>query len=151
MGVDADFASEERPAVYQPACYLRALHPAHDVVGPDGRKVSGNAQYRQRDAVVQHGSLTFATSPDRHCGCFAGDPDPDDFAGRVGGIEEYADCSRAEAVETLRSALADWVRDRGGAIDREGWSETEHSRARARASEKFGSADWTRAGVDPTA
>jgi len=94
-----------------------ALHPAHDVVGPDGRKVSGNAQYRQRDAVVQHGSLTFSTNPERHCACFtgaAGDadqrtngPDPDAFDDRVGGIDEYADIDRTEVVDALSAALTE--------------------------------------------
>jgi lipoate-protein ligase A len=59
LEVDATFAEAARPAIHEPACYLRALDPAHDVVGPDGRKLAGNAQYRQRDAVVQHGSLTY--------------------------------------------------------------------------------------------
>ena len=58
IGVDARFVGAERAAVHQPACYLRALHPAHDIVGPDGRKIGGNAQYRRKDAVVQHGSLS---------------------------------------------------------------------------------------------
>ena len=34
MGVDADFASAERDAIYHPSCYLRDIHPAHDVVAP---------------------------------------------------------------------------------------------------------------------
>ncbi len=109
MGVDASFADDERSAVHQPACYLRQLHPAHDIVGPDGRKLSGNAQYRQKDAVIQHGSLSVSLRPDRHCGCFTADPDSERFTERVGAIDEYADIDRAEAVETLRSTLAEWV------------------------------------------
>jgi len=150
MGVDAGFVDEERPAVYEPACYLRALHPAHDVVGPDGRKISGNAQYRQRDAVVQHGSLTFTTAPERHCACFAGDPDPDDFADRVGGIDEYADCTRAEAVARLRETLVAWVEGLGGDIESTEWTDDKLDRARGRASEKFGTTAWTRDRTDPT-
>ncbi|WP_372480271.1 biotin/lipoate A/B protein ligase family protein [Halomicrobium sp. HM KBTZ05] len=152
MGVDATFASDERPAVYQPACYLRALHPAHDVVGPDGRKISGNAQYRQRDAVVQHGSLTFETTPARHCACFTGDPEPDAFADRVGGIEEYVDCSRSEAVATLRDTLREWVETTlGGTVTETSWPDEITSRARERVSEKFGTEAWTRERTDPTA
>ncbi|WP_226021988.1 lipoate--protein ligase family protein [Halomicrobium salinisoli] len=109
MGVDADFASEERPAVYEPACYLRPLHPAHDVVGPDGRKISGNAQYRQRDAVVQHGSLTVRRNADRHTAVFDADLDPDAFRDRVTSIEAHADGSREAVVETLTDTLADWA------------------------------------------
>jgi lipoate-protein ligase A len=145
------FVDDEYPAVYQPACYLRALHPAHDVVGPDGRKIAGNAQYRQRDAVVQHGSLTFSTTPERHCGCFTGDPDPAAFSERVGGIDEYADCSRSDAVDGLRQALVEWVEtEHGGTIRDEGWTDGERTRARARAEEKFATAAWTRDRTDPT-
>jgi lipoate-protein ligase A len=155
MGVDAGFADEERPAVYEPACYLRALHPAHDVVGPDGRKVSGNAQYRQRDAVVQHGSLTFSTNPERHCACFtgaAGDadqrtngPDPDAFDDRVGGIDEYADIDRTEVVDALSAALTEWADADEGA-----WTDEELARARDLAERKHETDAWTRDGEDPT-
>jgi lipoate-protein ligase A len=154
LGVDAGFADEERPAVYQPACYLRALHPAHDVVGPDGRKLSGNAQYRQRDAVVQHGSLTFSTTPERHCACFTGagsgeagegGPDPAAFADRVAGIDEYVDVDRAEVVETLASTLAEWADAEDGE-----WRDDEIADARDLAERKHRSDAWTRAGSDPT-
>jgi lipoate-protein ligase A len=149
IGVEAALAEESQPAIYQPACYLRELHPAHDVVAPDGRKVSGNAQYRQRDAVVQHGSLTFSTTPERHCACFTGDPDPAAFADRVAGIDEYTDCTRADAVATLEATLAEWVGSENRVAD-EGWTDDELSRARERATEKFGSDDWTRECTDPT-
>jgi len=151
MNIDAGFADETQPAIYQPACYLRELHPAHDIVGPDGRKVSGNAQYRQRDAVVQHGSLTFETSPERHCACFTGDPDPDAFADRVGGIDEYADLTRADAVATLRSTLTAWIEGLGGTVESSGWTDDELARARERASGKYESTAWTRDRTDPIA
>jgi lipoate-protein ligase A len=139
MGVDADFVDAEREAIYHPACYLRALHPAHDIVGPDDRKVSGNAQYRQRDAVIQHGSLSFSLRPERHCGCFVGDPDPARFRARVGAIDEYADSSRVAAVETLRSTLAEWAGASEGA-----WTDAELDRAEEIADEKYRSDDWVR-------
>ncbi|WP_415380383.1 biotin/lipoate A/B protein ligase family protein [Halosimplex sp. TS25] len=146
MGVDAGFAAEERPALYQPACYLRALHPAHDVVASDGRKISGNAQYRQRDAVVQHGSITFERTTDRHLSSFA-DPDatPADFDDRVTSVVEQAGISRREAVGELTDAL------RNRADAHEGtWSEAELADARERANEKFATEQWTRDGDDPT-
>lgn len=147
MRVDAHFADEEQPAIYEPACYLRPLHPAHDVVGPDGRKISGNAQYRQRDVVVQHGSLTFSTTPERHCACFTGHPDPEvgpdpeAFADRVSGIDEYADVNRDGVVDTLASTLAEWAE-----ADEGTWTDDELERARDLAARKHETDAWTRAG-----
>jgi len=146
LGIDADFADEERPAIYEPACYLRAVHPAHDVVA-GGRKLSGNAQYRQRDAVVQHGSLTFERTTDRHLACFA-DPDatPADFDERVTSVREQVDVTRAETVDALEAALTDW----SGAYEGN-WREAELDRARARVDEKFATDVWTHDGTDPVA
>jgi len=141
MGVDASFAAEERPALHEPACYLRALDPAHDVVGPDGRKVAGNAQYRRKDAVVQHGSLTYSLAPDAHCGCFTGRPDPDGFSDRVGAIDEYVDVSRDRAVETVASTLSSWVDAPEGE-----WTDAELDRAADLARTKYGTSEWTRQG-----
>jgi lipoate-protein ligase A len=143
MGVPARFAETERPAVYAPACYLRELHPAHDVAVPvDGeeRKVSGNAQHRRTDAVVQHGSLTYAVRPERHLAVFA-DPDADaaTFRERVTGIGDHADIGRAGAVDALESALGDW----GDATEDE-WTGDELARARERAAEKYATDEWTR-------
>jgi lipoate-protein ligase A len=145
MGVDARFVTEERPALYEPACYLRALHPAHDVVGPDGRKLAGNAQYRRKDAVIQHGSLTFRSRPAAHLSVFA-DPGvtPAEFAERVGSIEEYAGCSREAAVSALEGALGDWADAALGA-----WTDDELARARELAGEKYESAAWTRERTAP--
>jgi lipoate-protein ligase A len=130
MGVDAEFADEERPAVYDPACYLRALHPAHDVV-VDGRKVSGNAQYRRRDAVIQHGSLTVERDAERHLAVFD-DPDAGDVdrAGAVGGLED---------------ALAGWADAETGA-----WTDDELARARERAAEKYAADEWVRERTPPS-
>lgn len=139
VGVDAAFADDEREAVHRPACYLRQLHPAHDIVGPDGRKLSGNAQYRQKDAVIQHGSLSVSLRPERHCGCFTAKPDPDAFGDRVGAIDEYVDIERAAVVETLRSTLAEWVD-----ADEGGWTDDELARARELAKEQFGAREWVR-------
>jgi lipoate-protein ligase A len=144
MGVPARFAETERPAAHAPACYLRELHPAHDVVvpGDDGRerKVSGNAQHRRTDAVVQHGSLTYAVCPERHLSVFA-DPDADatTFRERVTGIDDHADIGRDEAVAALESALREWANAAEGA-----WTDDELARARDRAAEKYANDEWTR-------
>src|SRR6056297_3286514 len=68
LGLDADFAEVPKSSIHQPSCYLRDVNPAHDVVvhtddGPS-MKVSGNAQYRRRDAVIQHGSISYDCEPE---------------------------------------------------------------------------------------
>lgn len=143
LGVDARFADESQPAIYEPACYLRALHPAHDVVvGGDGRgsekKVSGNAQYRRRDAVVQHGSLTYSVDADRHLAVFA-DPgvSPAEFRERVTGIDAHADVERETVVRTLATTLGEWA-----AADEDDWTDDELARARERAKEKYATNEW---------
>jgi len=138
-GVDARFVDRKYDAVHQPACYLRALHPAHDIVGPDGRKIGGNAQYRRNDAVIQHGSLSVSSRPERHCGCFSGDPSPDAFRERVGAIDEYVDPDRSDVVETLRTTLAEWVDAEAG-----GWTDDERVRARERANSRYSTDEWVR-------
>jgi len=145
MGVAARFVADEHPAIYEPACYLRALHPAHDVVAGDGRKISGNAQYRQRDSVIQHGSLTYATQPARHLSAFtADDLSTDAFDDRVTSIHEQAGGSRADAVETLESTLQAWADADEGA-----WTDDELARARERAEAKYATEAWNRDRTEP--
>lgn len=159
MGVPASFADEALPAVHQPACYLREVNPAHDVVANspedaassnrfDQRatgKLSGNAQYRQRDAVIQHGSLSFDLDVEHHLGAFE-DPDtsPDEFRDRVTSIREHADLDREAAVGALERALADWA----GAEEGE-WSDEERERADELADAKYATDAWTRDRADP--
>ncbi|MFB6195350.1 MAG: biotin/lipoate A/B protein ligase family protein [Haloplanus sp.] len=142
MGVPATFAEEERDAIHPPACYLRELHPAHDVVVSDdgARKVSGNAQHRRTDAVVQHGSITYSARPGRHLAVFA-DPGVDGaaFRDRVTGIDEHAEVTREAAVTALEDALREWADAEAGA-----WTDDELDRARERAREKYASDEWTK-------
>lgn len=139
MGVFAHLAEEERPALHQPACYLRELNPAHDVV-VEGRKISGNAQHRQRDSVIQHGSITYERATERHLSTFA-DPgvSPGEFEGRVTSIREQSGIDREAAVSALESALAEWTD-----ADEGDWTEEELAAARDLADEKFASEEWTR-------
>ncbi|MFC7131781.1 MULTISPECIES: lipoate--protein ligase family protein [Salinibaculum] len=139
MGVDAAFAESEQPAIHEPACYLRELHPAHDVLAGDGRKISGNAQYRQRDSIIQHGSVTYARTTERHLNCFADPPDSDTFEGRVTSVREQSGLDRQSAVDTLEAALEEW----SDAYEGE-WTESELDRARERAERKYASDAWTR-------
>jgi lipoate-protein ligase A len=137
LGADANYASESVPAVWQPACYLRALHPAHDIVAA-GRKISGNAQYRRRESVVQHGSIMYTVRAAAHLGVFAGhDVTPEAFRERVVGVDELVDTSREEVVATLESSLASWADAHEG-----GWTDAELNRARAKVEEKYAAEEW---------
>ncbi len=144
LGVGAGFAEESRPEIHQPACYLRELHPAHDVVA-GGRKLSGNAQYRRKDAIIQHGSITFESLPERHLGVFA-DPEttPEEFSDRVTSLREHADVGRNEAVRAFEESLGEWADAEEGE-----WTDGELEAARERAERKFASEEWTRSGEDP--
>jgi lipoate-protein ligase A len=139
MGVDADFAASEHPPIHEPSCYLRGIHPAHDVLA-GGRKVAGNAQYRQRDAVIQHGSLSYAVDAAAHLGVFADTGvSPERFRERVTGIREESGIHRERAVEILESTLAEWADAEEG-----GWSDDELDRARDLAAEKYAADGWVR-------
>ncbi|MFW5948543.1 MAG: lipoate--protein ligase family protein [Halolamina sp.] len=142
LGVDADFVEAVRPSIYQPACYLRGLHPAHDVVsdGGTGRKLAGNAQYRRKEAVIQHGSITYDSRPAAHLAVFA-DPDVtiEQFEERVAGITDIVGVSREAAVDAFESALAEWADAEAGS-----WTEEELARAEEIADEKYRSDAWVR-------
>ncbi|MFB6250137.1 MAG: biotin/lipoate A/B protein ligase family protein [Halobellus sp.] len=143
VGIDADYVSEPVAEIWSPACYLRELHPAHDIVA-EGRKISGNAQYRQQDAVVQHGSLTYAVKAIEHLATFTGhDVDHDRFRDRVVGVDELTDISRAEFVEAVEDALATWADAAEGS-----WTDDELARARERAAEKYRSEAWIQRRTD---
>ena len=155
LGIDARFTDEQMPAIHQPACYLRELHPAHDIVA-NGRKISGNAQYRRKDAIIQHGSLKFDLDAERHLSTFS-DPDttPAEFRERVTTMAEQAGRatrdrtgerqSREEAVQAVEEALREWAD-----ADEGGWTDDELKRARERAETKFASEAWVRKCEDPT-
>jgi lipoate-protein ligase A len=138
LGMAVDFVEAARPAVYQPACYLRELNPAHDLA-VDGRKISGNAQYRQRDAVIQHGSVMYGLAVDAHLGVFADPPDRAAFTEHVTSIRSETDVPRAEVAATFEDALADWC----GAEEGD-WSEAELADARELAAEKYAADSWVR-------
>ena len=166
LGIDADYVEESVPELYHPACYLRELHPAHDVVATDpaggdadggtagARKIAGNAQYRKRDAVIQHGSLTFSVDAERHLGVFD-DPSvaPAAFRERVVGMAELVDVGRGDAVAAVEAALAAWVvgaadgaaERKGIELDRDGsWSSAELARAEELVEAKYRDDGWVR-------
>lgn len=149
IDVPARFATEHREPAHRPACYLRAVDPAHDIVVPsDGveRKISGNAQYRRRDAVIQHGSISYAHRPDRHLAVFAEDDlSVETFRHRTTDIRSEADVRRATVVSELESCLAAWAGAEPGA-----WTSEERERASVLAESVFGTEAWTRYRRDPT-
>ena len=129
---------------YYPSCYLRDINPAHDVVAPangdaNAQKISGNAQYRQRDVVIQHGSLSYDLEPDHHVGVFDADLEIETFTDRVTSIRELAGIDRQRAVETLGDALGDWCD-----ADEDEWCEEELERAATLADRKYGADAWVR-------
>ncbi|SNR36092.1 lipoate--protein ligase family protein [Halorubrum vacuolatum] len=165
LGIDADYVAEEVPELYHPACYLRELHPAHDIIAA-GRKIAGNAQYRKRDAVVQHGSLTYSVDAERHLGVFVDPPvDVNGFRERVVGMDELVDVDRASVVRTVAETLAEWARDGrlaggmndddNGGIHDDGttsvevttgsWTDAELERARELVEIKYTDDAWVRA------
>lgn len=139
LGVTAAFAEEARSSLYEPACYLRDVDPAHDVVA-GGRKLSGNAMSRRADAVVQHGSLSYALDAERHLGVFA-DPGatPAEFEARVTSVREESGESRAAVVAALEAALGEWAGAEAGE-----WTDAELARARELVAERFGDDGWIR-------
>ncbi|ELZ04461.1 lipoate--protein ligase family protein [Natrialba aegyptia] len=144
MGVDADFAGTEQSSIYKPSCYLRDINPAHDIVAPASdttraRKISGNAQYRQRDVVIQHGSLSYDREPTRHVGAFDTELETETFTDRVTSIRQESGIDREEAVETLSAALGDWCDAANG-----GWRKGELEDARELAARKYGADAWIR-------
>jgi len=171
LGVPAAFADEPAETLYGPSCYLRAIDPAHDIV-LGGRKLAGNAQYRTRDAVVQHGSISFELEPERHLACFA-DPsvDADAFRERVAELGASANTERDtpidsghvdmldslnlerdRAVRVIEDGLGEWC----GAIEgdewvKDEWTDAEREAARELADAKYRSEAWTRDREDPTA
>lgn len=147
LDVPAALAETERAGPYEPACYLRGIDPAHDVVVPADagpaeavRKVSGTAQYRRREAVLQHGSVLFSARPERHLAVFD-DPGvpPAEFRERVTGIDDHTSATRNAAVRAFERSLAGWADAYDGS-----WSAAELDRARELVESTYGAGAWVR-------
>ncbi len=143
MGIEADFAATRQESIYQPACYLREINPAHDVVAADGRKISGNAQYRTRDVVIQHGSISYAREPKPHLEVFEADLEPATFTGRVTSIREQTGIDREEAVSILTETLREWCEATPGE-----WAPHELENAQTIAANKYDTDAWVRGRTD---
>jgi len=136
MGIDARFATEAKPGLHQPSCYLRDRDPAHDVV-VDGSKISGNAQHRQREAIIQHGSLSYDLDIENELGVFGQPVSRDAYADHVTSISTETDCERVAAVSALESALSEWA-----TATVESWTTAELDSAQELVDQTFGSDDW---------
>lgn len=145
MGIDAAFSETEHPSIYEPSCYLRSIHPAHDII-VDSRKISGNAQYRTRESVIQHGSISFDLAPQKHLGVFSDKGlTESDYRKRVTSIVDETDIVREEAAEIITTTLREWVDAEFGS-----WSDTERERAEGLAENKYQDEGWTLEREDPT-
>jgi lipoate-protein ligase A len=149
VGADVGFADGRSEPLWEPLCYLLGLDPAHDLVGPDGRKVAGNAQYRTREAIVQHGSLTFDAVPAAHLAPFVDPPvSAGEFADRVCGVTDIVGSEaidRSAFVDSLTESLAGWAD-----ADRGTWSDAELERAERLRREKYDHDRWVRSRTDPS-
>lgn len=139
MGLSAGAAENAQPALHEPACYLRAINPAHDVV-VDGRKLSGNAQYRRKDAIIQHGSIMYARAVERHLGVFVDHGvSREAFRDRVTSIREQVGIPRGDAITALEAAFRDWADPDLGA-----WTDEERRAATRKVDDRFGADSWIR-------
>lgn len=138
VGLDARFAETHKPPAYEPSCYLRSVNPAHDIL-LEGKKVSGNAQYRQQKAVLQHGSLSFDIDADRHLRGFETDVDAETFRSRVTGVANQTNISRNSMVSALEKSLQEWADATPGS-----WRDQEYDRMATLVSEQYGNDDWIR-------
>lgn len=142
MHVDAAHADREREGIYEPACYLRGIEPPHDivVVGDPPRKISGNAQYRQKDAIVQHGSITFSAFPEQHLAVFEDlDASVEEFNEHATAIDEYTAEPRTGVVGLLEAMLKEWSGAREGS-----WTAAEIDRGHELVTQKYDTEEWIR-------
>lgn len=139
IDIDASFATQEYEPLYEPACFLRGIHPAHDIV-VDGRKICGNAQYRQRDAIIQHGSINVRLTPEAHLGVFAqSDIDREAFCDRVTAISQHGNYTRSTVVKELEASLTSWAQAQLGSF-----TDAERASAREIARQKYRDSSWIR-------
>lgn len=144
VGLDVNFTNTDRNALHQPACYLRGLSPAHDLVvgDPNARKISGNAQYRTKEAVVQHGSILYSLDVEAHLGCLAtATIDSTAFRERVTAIDEHVSVARSTVVSQLESILGDYF-----ATEPETFTDEDRIRAESLCETRFGNSAWIQRG-----
>ncbi|MCH2453888.1 MAG: lipoate--protein ligase family protein [Halobacteriales archaeon] len=138
LGVSAELAGSASPALYAPSCYLREIHPAHDIL-VSGKKISGNAQRRSNDVVIQHGSLTYKYDVDQFALVFSDfDINPDTIRDHVTSISEQTDLTREDSIDVLTNSFLTWSNAESGT-----WTPLELKQAEKIAQELFSSENWT--------
>jgi len=137
-----------------PASVLPARIPAHDVLAYEAgtpvaarrRRALRNAQYRQRDAVIQHGSVSFDHAIEHHLGVFADhDVTPERFRERVTRrVREQAGVDRGRSWTHSKATSA------GGATPTPGAGATTGTRRREATSWTRSTTDaWVRECIEP--
>ncbi|MFP4633033.1 MAG: biotin/lipoate A/B protein ligase family protein [Halobacteriales archaeon] len=124
LGIDAEFT------------------PINDVV-VDGRKISGNAQTRRMDVLLQHGTVLHDVDPERMFTYLMPDVDKvsdkhvSDVRERVTSVSREADVGVDDTARALREAFTegrDWFEGEP--------SEREVRRAEELSEERYGSREW---------
>lgn len=138
LGMSAKLAGSASPAIHAPSCYLREINPAHDIL-VSGKKISGNAQRRSNDVVIQHGSLTYKYDVDRFALVFSNfDINSDIIQNHVTSISEQVTATREESINALTNSFLTWSNAEKGA-----WTPIELKQAKKIAQEIFSSKIWT--------
>lgn len=102
LGVEADYRQAQGGK--DAFCYLREAGVS--VVGGDGRKISGGAQRRTKDAVLQHGTVLVEEAVELQAECF--DEDADRIRAGVGSLEQLGlKVERDELVDRLAEAFVE--------------------------------------------
>lgn len=102
LGVEADYRQAQGGK--DAFCYLREAGVS--VVDGDGRKVSGGAQRRTKDAVLQHGTVLVEEAVGLQAECF--DEDADRIQAGVGSLERLGiEVDRGELVDRLAEGFVE--------------------------------------------
>lgn len=144
LGVPAELADADVDGLFEPACYLRRIHGAYDIVVPDStaaggcRKIAGCAQHRGRNAILVHGSLRYVGVPDREARVFRADIAPDAVDNRTAAVLTNGG-SRPDLLQALSGTFMDWLES-----PERPWASPEIERAETLVAEKYANEDWVR-------
>jgi lipoate-protein ligase A len=138
LGISAKLSTLSLPAICESSCYLREIHPAHDLI-VSGKKISGNAQKRSHDVVTQHGSITYSYDPQKIISIFSSPSiSTNEVKNRITSISEQTNLDREHVIRVLSDSFIEWSNAKV-----ESWSESEMARAKTLENEKFSSDEWT--------